>query len=115
MKVSEVAVDAQKTLGSKLWLVDVVPVYEYIGNERTNRIIAYRYMVVLPERKLDKLAVKIEGPAQMETPNGYVEVEFDELTVGLRWSRGDYVVSAEAKGVHERKAGGKQTRPAVGV
>lgn len=115
MKVTEVVVDAKATLGSKLWLVEVLPVYEYVGNERTDHVIAHRYMVVLPERKLDKLAVKIEGPAQMETPNGYVEVEFDELAVGLRWSRGDYVVSAEAKAVHELKSGNKPARPAVGA
>lgn len=43
MKIQDLIIDP-KSLGSKLWLVDVVPVYEYKDNRRTDNITGYRYV-----------------------------------------------------------------------
>lgn len=103
MKVTDVVVDASATMGKKLWVVDVVPAYEYVNGQRTQNVTGYRYVTVLPERKMEKISVKIDGAAQMEAPNGYVEVVFDGLEVNLYWANGDYNVSAKATAVRPVK------------
>ena len=65
MTITDLIIDP-KSLGNKLWLVDVVPVYEYKDNKRTENIIAYRYIVAMPEKNLDKINVKIEGKQLIE-------------------------------------------------
>ena len=99
MKISDLIIDP-KSLGSKLWLVEVSPAYEYKDNHRTDTITGYRYTIALPEKGLDKITVKIDGEQRMETPDGYAEVRFDGLEVFLYWSRGDYTVGARATGIH---------------
>ena len=48
LNIRDLKIDANATLGSKKLLVDVVPVYEYQNNQRTDKIVAYRYITVLP-------------------------------------------------------------------
>ena len=89
MKISDLII-SPKSLGDKLWLVDVSPAYEYQNNRRTDTVLGYRYSVALPEKGLDKVDVRIDGQQQTEAPNGYVEVRFDGLEVFIYWSKGDY-------------------------
>lgn len=99
MKLTDLIV-SPKSLGDKLWLVDVSPAYEYKDNKRTDTVLGYRYSVALPEKGLDKVDVRIDGQRQAEAPNGYVEVRFDGLEVFIYWSKGDYHVGAKATGIH---------------
>ena len=82
MKLTDLIV-SPKSLGDKLWLVDVSPAYEYKDGKRTDTVLGYRYSVALPEKGLDK-----------------VEVRFDNLEVFIYWSKGDYHVGAKATGIH---------------
>lgn len=86
-------------LGQKKLLVDIVPVYEYRDNKRTDAVVAYRYIVALPELRLEKLGVKIEGRQLMEKPEGFAEVEFDGLEVSAYESQGRTQITAKAAGV----------------
>ena len=99
MKLTDLIV-SPKSLGDKLWLVDVSPAYEYKDGKRTDTVLGYRYSVALPEKGLDKVDVRIDGQQQTEAPNGYVEVRFDGLEVFIYWSKGDYHVGAKATGIH---------------
>ena len=99
MKITDLIIDP-RSLGGKLWLVDVSPAYEYQNNHRTETITGYRYAVALPEKGLDKINVKIDGKQLMDTPEGYTEVRFDSLEVFVYWFRGDYAVGAKATGIH---------------
>ena len=83
MKLTDLIV-FPKSLGDKLWLVDVSPAYEYKDNKRTDTVLGYRYSVALPEKGLDKVDVRIDGQQQAEAPNGYVEVRFDGLEVFIK-------------------------------
>ena len=65
-------------LGQKKLLVDVVPVHEYRDNKRMDTVVAYRYIVALPELRLEKIGVKIDGRQLMDKPENFVEVEFDD-------------------------------------
>ena len=83
MKLTDLIV-SPKSLGDKLWLVDVSPAYEYKDGKRTDTVLGYRYSVALPEKGLDKVDVRIDGQQQAEAPNGYVEVRFDGLEVFIK-------------------------------
>ena len=99
MKLTDLIV-SPKSLGDKLWLVDVSPAYEYQNNRRTDTVLGYRYSIAMPEHGLDKVDVRIDGQQQMDAPDGYVEVRFDNLEVFIYWSKGDDHEGAKATGIH---------------
>ena len=99
MKITDLIIDP-RSLGNKLWLVDVTPAYEYQNNKRTDTVLGYRYAVALPEKGLDKINVRIDGDKRMEAPDGYAEVCFDGLEVFIYWSQGQPQVGAKATGIH---------------
>lgn len=88
-----------ESLGNKLLLVDVVPVYEYRDNVRTDNVVAHRYIVAVPEHELEKLAVKIDGKQLVEKPDMFVEVEFDGLEITAYENRGTPQIRAKANGI----------------
>ena len=87
------------SLGSKMLLVDVIPAYEYKDGKRTETVTGYRYVVCLAEHRLEKLSVRIDGPQQMEQPEGFVDVEFTDLVVTGYESQGKLQFSAKASGI----------------
>ena len=99
MKITDLKIDPA-SLGSKQWLVEVVPAYAYQDNRRTDTVIGYRYTGALPERNLDTISVRIDGAKRMESPNGYIEVRFENLELYLYWSRGEYQLGARATNIH---------------
>lgn len=98
MTITDLIIDP-RSLGTKLWLVDVMPVYEYRNNKRTENISGYRYTVAMPEKNLDKINIKIEGKQQMEKPEGYAEVTFHGLEVFIYWMNGQPQIGAKATGI----------------
>ena len=80
MKITDLIIDP-RSLGSKLWLVEVSPAYEYRENRKTDTVLGYRYTVAMPEKGLDKINVRIDGDKRMDAPDGYAEVRFDGLSV----------------------------------
>ena len=99
MKLTDLIV-FPKSLGDKLWLVDVSPAYEYKDNKRTDTVLGYRYSVALPEKGLDKVDVRIDGQQQAEAPNGYVEVRFDGLEVFVTGLSVTTMWGQKATGIH---------------
>jgi len=98
MKITDLIID-NRSLGKKLWLVEVVPAYEYQNGKRTDNINAYRYVIAMPDRSLEKIGVKIEGKQLLEAPEGYAEVTFTDLEIFIYWSNGQPQVAAKAKGI----------------
>lgn len=98
MKLSDLIIDP-KTLGNKFLLVGVAPVYLYKEGERTDKTIGYRYTIALEDKKMEKIGVKIEGPKQMDEPEGYVEVTFKNLEIYLYYSNREPQVAARATGI----------------
>lgn len=98
MTLKDLIIDP-KSLGRRFWLVDVVPVYEYKDNVRTDNITAYRYVVALPDKGLDKIGVKIEGSPLMEKPDGYAEVTFQGLEINVYMIGGQLNFAAKATGI----------------
>ncbi|HQO95868.1 MAG TPA: hypothetical protein PK516_08455 [Sedimentibacter sp.] len=98
MKITDLIIDP-KSLGGKLWLVDVAPAYEYKENRRTDTVTGYRYTIAMPDKNLDKINVKIEGKQLIEKPNGYVEVTFTALELFVYWSNGQPQIGARATSI----------------
>ena len=98
MKITDLIIDP-RSLGNKLWLVDVAPAYEYKDNRRTDTVTGYRYTVAMPEKELEKINVKIDGKQLMEKPEGYVDVTFTGLEIFVYWSNGQPQVGAKATGI----------------
>lgn len=67
MKITDLIIDP-RSLGSKLWLVEVSPAYEYRENRKTDTVLGYRYTVAMPEKGLDKINVRIDGDKRMDAP-----------------------------------------------
>ena len=89
------------SLGRAMLLVEVRPYYVYKDGRATDEVAGYRYTVALPELRLEKIGVKIEGAQLLDSPErGAVEVEFTGLEVRAYQDR-DKVVqfSAKATGV----------------
>ncbi len=84
LRITDIIIDP-RTLGGKLWLVDVQPAYSYVNGHRTDTITGYRYTVALPEKGLEKIAVRIDGTQKMEAPNGFQEVTFCDLELFIYW------------------------------
>ena len=98
MKITDLIIDP-RSLGNKLWLVDVAPAYEYKDNRRTDTVTGYRYTVAMPEKELEKINVKIDGKQLMEKPESYVDVTFTGLEIFVYWSNGQPQVGAKATGI----------------
>ena len=98
MKITDLIIDP-KSFGEKLWLVDIAPAYEYKNNQRTENVTGYRYSVVMVEKSMDKINVRIDGKQLMEKPDGYAEVRFTGLEAFIYWSNGQPQVGAKATGI----------------
>lgn len=87
------------SLGDKMLLVDVMPVYEYKDNKRTDNCVAFRYIIALPELRLEKIGIKIEGRQLVDKPDGFAEVEFTGLELSAYEKDGHTQITAKATGI----------------
>ena len=100
VKMSDLVIDTAKTVGKESPKVtDVKPKYEYRDKVRTSNILGYNYETMFPGMRMEKLNVAIEGPALLEAPNGYYDVQFDGLEIYIYWAGGENHIGARAKGV----------------
>ena len=99
MKMSDIVIDAQKTLGEKKLLINVSPSYKYENNIRTESVDGFKYEIVLPEKEFEKINVKIEGNQKIESPEGYTPVEFDGLELKHYLFQWKYLISGTAKDI----------------
>ena len=99
MKITDCIISPE-TLGNKLLLIDVRPAHQYMNGKPTDEICAYRYDIVLPEKQMEKISVKIKGKQLMEKPTEPIEVQFEKLRTFIYWMNGEYHIGAKASGIH---------------
>ena len=58
------------SLGKEMLLVDIIPMYEYRDNCRTDNLVAHRYIVSLPEQGLETLSERIYLQQQKDKTEG---------------------------------------------
>ena len=92
MNILDVVIDANASVGKNLLLTDVRPYYAYAGNQKLDKVVGYRYDVVLTEKKFEKLSVKVEGKQK-------VELSDDDLKLRLYTMSGGYNIAATANNV----------------
>ena len=94
MDILSLVIDVNASLGNKYLLTDIRPVYKYENGKRLDDIDGYKYDIVLPDKKFEKIAVKICGEAKIPYPvEEPVNVEFED------WFSGRYDVSATASDI----------------
>lgn len=106
MNLLSIVIDSEKTVGNNLLLTDIRPYYEYDGNnQRLDKISGYKYEVTLPERKFEKISVKISGNQRVSLDEScdYLPVVFEDLQLKLYWSPHGYNISAVASNVRIQK------------
>ena len=81
LNLSDLKIDPLETLGEKMLLVGVVPIYEYVDKKRTDNVTGFRYIVVCPKLAFEKVGVRIDGPQLVEMTESYFQVQFDDLEV----------------------------------
>lgn len=104
LKITDLRIDP-KSLGQTMLLADITPSYEYKDGERTDKLEGYRYSVVLPAHKMEKLGVKVLNKTPLidieseEIPIG-TPVQFTNLEVGSYFSKTQGVsITAKADSV----------------
>ncbi|MGN1132662.1 MAG: hypothetical protein ACI4RL_07110 [Ruminococcus sp.] len=109
MNISNVVIDANRSVGKNLVLVDVAPVRAYVDGKRTDEVTGYRYTVALPDKAFDKLVVKIDGELRIDKPEegNYPKVVFEGLDLSLYWSPDGHKVSAKADDIKAVEGKGK--------
>lgn len=95
-----------KTLGSKLLLTRVRAAYVYSNGVKTDTIEGYSYEIVCPGCNYEKIAVRIEGNQQLDSPEEAIPVCFDglELFIYYNVSLRSYQLGARAKAIHPANA-----------
>ena len=92
-------------------LIDVTPDYYGADNERHKKAQGYKYEVLMPAQKHDKIVVKIPGEQQLEAPLSGNEptVEFADLKVKpyVDSKTGRMAFSATAAGIKVVAGAGK--------
>ena len=92
LKITALRIDPV-SLGEIFLLADITPSYEYKDGERTDTLDGYRYSVVLPAHKMEKLSIKVSNRIPLvdiensgEIPIG-TAVKFSNLEVGSYYSK----------------------------
>lgn len=105
LKITDLKIEV-KSLGNTMLLADISPSYEYKDGVRTEKLEGYRYSVVLPAHKMEKLGVKVLNKIPLidiekgeEIPIG-TPVHFTNLEVGSYFSKSQGVsITAKADNV----------------
>ena len=106
MNLNDLIIDPA-SIGKKLLLLDVKPIYEYQnGTKREDVITGYRYNVVCVDRNYDKVSVRIDGATpHLNAPDTPTEVVFDGLTIRAFFINGAVQIVMRATGVQYVKKG----------
>lgn len=96
LNLSDLIIDP-RSVGKKLFLVAVKPVYDYKEGKRVSDVpVGFKYEVALPEKHMEKISVRIDGASQMEEPDSFTEVIFDGLQLSLYWTPNGHQIRATA-------------------
>lgn len=99
LRINDVIIDL-RTVGNKFWLTEIVPVHAFANGQRTDTISGHKYVVALPDKNLEKIGIKIDGPQILDAPDsGFVEVKLENLELYFYWQNGQPQVGAKATGI----------------
>lgn len=104
LNLSELIIDP-RSVGKKLFLVAVKPVYVYADGKRvSDEPVGYKYEIALPDKHMEKLSVRIDGTCQMEEPDSFREVVLEGLQLSLYWTPNGHQIKATASKIRPAAA-----------
>ena len=95
-----------RCFGETMLLNRIVPYYAYVNDQKTDKIMGYKYSVVLPGKGFQTLDVKAESDkplVQIPVDADYVAVAFADLKVKLYYDN-DHRIRMSAKAADIRLA-----------
>ena len=95
-----------RCFGETMLLNRIVPYYAYVNDQKTDKIMGYKYSVVLPGKGFQTLDVKVESDkplVQIPVDADYVAVAFTDLKVKLYYDN-DHRIRMSAKAADIRLA-----------
>lgn len=101
LKLTDLVV-ANESVGSIFIAVAIVPVYEYISQKKTDKIIAQKVSIVLPQKQYEKIDVKVPIEGVQDELILNKEVIFEKLELYIYWYNNDYRIGARAQAVHNK-------------
>lgn len=105
LNLSELIIDP-RSVGKKLFLVGVKPVYEYANGHRvSDEVVGFKYDIALPEHQMEKISVRIDGACLMGVPESFEPVVLEGLKLSLYWTPNGHQIKAIATGI--KSVGGK--------
>lgn len=109
MKITDMVINTKQIFNNSAdetaLLLEVKKGFVYENGKATDRVDHYKYNVVIPQNKYEKITVKISGDAlvtneQIAQKGGSLKVKFKNLTGKYyRMSSGEYGFSATAEGM----------------
>ena len=99
MMLSDLCIDVHATMGKNFKLIEVNPVYKYENGKVTNEVQAYKYNVVLEDKRYKQVSVKVFGEQRIATPQFPVSVNFVGLEIRAYDINGKFAVSVTAKDI----------------
>lgn len=99
LNLSELIIDP-RSVGKRLFLVNVKPVYEYRDGHRvSDEVVGFKYEIALPDKHMEKIAVRIDGKCQMDEPESFQEVTIEGLALSLYWTPTGHQIKATASNI----------------
>lgn len=99
LNLSELIIDP-RSVGKKLFLVGIKPVYEYKDGHRvSDEVVGFKYDIAMPEHQMEKLSVRIDGKCLMTEPESFEPVVLDGLRLSLYWTPSGHQIRATATGI----------------
>jgi len=87
LRVNDLVIDSERTFKNNFMLADISRSYKYVDGKKGDPD-GYRYTVVLPELKLERLPVKIENQLPL------IDIEKETIPVGVQVKFTNLVTSA---------------------
>lgn len=99
LNLSDLIIDP-RSVGKRLFLVNVKPVYEYRDGHRvSDEVVGFKYDIAMPEHQMEKLSVRIDGKCRMDEPESFEPVVLEGLKLSLYWTPNGHQIRATATGI----------------
>ena len=111
IRIQDIKIDPL-SLGGQYLLADVQKSYLYINGEKTNELDGFKYWVVLPNLKYEKIGIKVFSKIPLvnleeKIPTG-TPIEFTNLVVGAYFQNNQLTITAHADAAHFIAGGEKK-------
>jgi len=100
MDLRIIKINAKATCGDSFILKKITAAYNYADGSRVGDPVGYNYLVALPDRMLEDLKVRVDGPRLIDELKKPLAVKFENLQLEVKWTKTlGYYVAATASAI----------------